>query len=153
MTSRTVALQASLSMGFSRQEYWGGLPFPSPGDLPKLGIEPGLLHFRQILHCLSHQGRPDLPSTCPKTDTVFAFIIIWRRNKVILLYWMSNILRGSESNRTLFWIKTSRKASQESDSWSETWWVSRISIDKEVCSPSLDWEKVQSRPREWRAKG
>ena len=31
---------SSLSMGFSRQEYWSGLPFPSPGDLPKPGIEP-----------------------------------------------------------------------------------------------------------------
>ena len=34
------SLPASLSMGFSRQEYWSGLPFPSPGDLPDLGIEP-----------------------------------------------------------------------------------------------------------------
>ena len=39
-TTWTVACQASLSMGFSRQEYWGGLPFPSPGDLPHPGIEP-----------------------------------------------------------------------------------------------------------------
>ena len=38
-TLRTVARQASLSMGFSRQEYWSGLPFPSPGDLPNQGIE------------------------------------------------------------------------------------------------------------------
>ena len=37
----TVAYQAPLSMGFSRQEYWSGLPFPSPGDLPNPGIEPG----------------------------------------------------------------------------------------------------------------
>ena len=37
----TVARQAPLSMGFSRQEYWSGLPFPSPGDLPNPGIEPG----------------------------------------------------------------------------------------------------------------
>ena len=36
----TVAHQAPLSMGFSRQEYWSGLPFPSPGDLPDPGIEP-----------------------------------------------------------------------------------------------------------------
>ena len=36
----TVACQAPLSMGFSRQEYWRGLPFPSPGDLPNPGIEP-----------------------------------------------------------------------------------------------------------------
>ena len=40
-TPWTVAYQASLSMGFSRQEYWSGLPFPSPGDLPNPGIEPG----------------------------------------------------------------------------------------------------------------
>ena len=38
-TAWTVAHQAPLSMGFSRQEYWSGLPFPSPGDLPKPGIE------------------------------------------------------------------------------------------------------------------
>ena len=39
-TSWTVARQAPLSMGFPRQEYWSGLPFPSPGDLPNPGIEP-----------------------------------------------------------------------------------------------------------------
>ena len=36
----TIAHQAPPSMGFSRQEYWSGLPFPSPGDLPDPGIEP-----------------------------------------------------------------------------------------------------------------
>ena len=40
-TPWTVAHQASPSMGFSRQEYWSGLPFPSPGDLPDPGTEPG----------------------------------------------------------------------------------------------------------------
>ena len=40
-TPWTVAYQAPLSMEFSRQEYWSGLPFPSPGDLPNPGIEPG----------------------------------------------------------------------------------------------------------------
>ena len=40
MTPWTVAYQASPSMGFSRQEYWSGLPFLSPGDLPDPGIEP-----------------------------------------------------------------------------------------------------------------
>ena len=39
-TPWTVACQAPLSMGFSRQEYWSGLPFPSPGDLSDSGIEP-----------------------------------------------------------------------------------------------------------------
>ena len=40
-TPWTVAHQAPPSMEFSRQEYWSGLPFPSPGDLPDPGIEPG----------------------------------------------------------------------------------------------------------------
>ena len=40
VTPWTVARQALLSMGFSRQEYWSGLPFPSPGDLTDPGIEP-----------------------------------------------------------------------------------------------------------------
>ena len=40
-TPWTIALQAPLSMGFSRQEYWSGLPFPSPGDLPDPRIKPG----------------------------------------------------------------------------------------------------------------
>ena len=40
-TPWTVAYQAPPSMGFSRQEYWSGLPFPSPGDLPDSRIEPG----------------------------------------------------------------------------------------------------------------
>ena len=47
-----VVYQASLSMGFSRQEYWNGWPFPSLGDLP----DPGLLYCRQKLYPLSHQG-------------------------------------------------------------------------------------------------
>ena len=39
-TPWTVAYQAPLSLGFSRQKYWSGSPFPSPGDLPNPGIEP-----------------------------------------------------------------------------------------------------------------
>ena len=55
-TQQTIACQAPLSMGFSRQEFWSGLPFPSPGDLPDEGIEPGshLQHCRLILYHLSH---------------------------------------------------------------------------------------------------
>ena len=40
-TPWTVAYQVPSSMGFSRQEYWSGLPFPSPEDLPNPGTEPG----------------------------------------------------------------------------------------------------------------
>ena len=52
-TPWTIALQA-LSVEFSRQESWSGMPFPSPRDLPDPGIELGLLLCRQILYSLSH---------------------------------------------------------------------------------------------------
>ena len=56
-TPRTVgAYHASLSVGFARQEYWGGLPFPSPEDLPNPGIKPGSPACRQTFYSLNHQG-------------------------------------------------------------------------------------------------
>ena len=58
VTPWTVARQAPLSMEFTRQEYWSGLPFPSPGDLPDQGSNLGLLHYNQTLYHLSHQGSP-----------------------------------------------------------------------------------------------
>ena len=44
----TVAFQASLSMGFSRQDYWNGLPFPSSGDFLNPGIEPVFLTYLEF---------------------------------------------------------------------------------------------------------
>ena len=55
----TIACQPLLSMRFSRQEYWSGLPCPPPRDLPDSGIEPISLMspaFRQFLYPLNHQG-------------------------------------------------------------------------------------------------
>ena len=56
--SWTVAQQAPLSMEFSRQEYWSGLPCPSTGNFPKQGIEPRSLQCRWILYYPSHQRSP-----------------------------------------------------------------------------------------------
>ena len=57
-----VARQTPLSMGFSRQEYWSGLPCPPPGDLPDPGIEPMSLTStctgRQVLYHCGHLGSP-----------------------------------------------------------------------------------------------
>ena len=60
MIARTAALQVSLSMGFYRPEYWSGLPFPFPWDLPDSGIEPGspALHADSLL--------PEPPVGCIK---------------------------------------------------------------------------------------
>ena len=48
VTPWTVARQASLSVNFPRQEYWSGLPFPAPGDLPYPGIQPMSLVSRAL---------------------------------------------------------------------------------------------------------
>ena len=53
-----VAYQAPPSMGFSRQEYWSGLPLPSPGDLPDPGIEPGSPAFQADALTSEPPGKP-----------------------------------------------------------------------------------------------
>ena len=58
VTPWTVARQAPLSLGFSRQEYWSGLPFPSPGDLPDPGIKPTFPAWQVDSLSLSHLGSP-----------------------------------------------------------------------------------------------
>ena len=62
-TPWTIACQAPLSMGFSRQEYWSGLPFPSPGDLPNPGLNP---HLSRLLHW-QVGSLPLVPSGKPRT--------------------------------------------------------------------------------------
>ena len=65
-TAWTVAHQAPLSLGLSRQEYWSGFPFPPPGDLPDPGIQRASSTLQVDSLPLSHQGRlqgTELPST------------------------------------------------------------------------------------------
>ena len=57
VTPRIVACQAPPSMGFSRQEYWSGLPFPSAGDLPNPGIQPGSPAFQAESLLSEPQGK------------------------------------------------------------------------------------------------
>ena len=58
VTPWTVAYQAPLSMGFSRQEYWSRLPFPSPGDLANSGIKPGAPALRADSLPIEPPGKP-----------------------------------------------------------------------------------------------
>ena len=58
MTPWTVAPQGPLSMGFPRQEYWCGLPFPSPGDLPHPGTEPESSTFAGRFFTAEPPGQP-----------------------------------------------------------------------------------------------
>ena len=81
----TVAYQASLSMGFSRQEYWSGLPCPSPKDLPDPGIEPGS-------PALEADALTSEPCMSFKWDNwlriLFSLCLITKVNKFLLfLFW------------------------------------------------------------------
>ena len=75
-TPWTVVCQAPLSMGFPRQDYWNGLPFHFPGDLPNPGINPVILHWQADSLPLNHLGSPKLAlfvslhdCTAASTDT------------------------------------------------------------------------------------
>ena len=65
-TQQTVAHQALLSMGFFRQEYWSGLPFPSPGDLLNPGIEPRFPALQADSLPSEPPRKPLFASTCQK---------------------------------------------------------------------------------------
>ena len=67
VTPGAVVHQAPLSMGFSRQEYWNGLPFPSPGDLPHPGIEAGSSALKAVSLPSVPPGKPCLICTLSQT--------------------------------------------------------------------------------------
>ena len=79
VTPWTVAHQAPLSTGFSRQEYWRELPFPSPGDLPDLGIEPMSLALQADALLLSHQGSPSVWLVAHKFHFLRFVCVDWLR--------------------------------------------------------------------------
>ena len=77
---RTVACQALLSLGFSRQEYWSGLPFASPGDLPDPGIKPRSPALQADSLLTELQGKPSLlaivlRSSVPENGTMVSFYL------------------------------------------------------------------------------
>ena len=65
MTPMTVACQAPLSVGFSRQEYWVGLPFPPPGDILDPGIEPVSSALQVVSIPSEPPGKPGVRSPQP----------------------------------------------------------------------------------------
>ena len=70
MTPWTVAHQAPLTIGFSRQEYWGRLPLPSPGDLPNPGIEP-------VFPALAGRFFATEPPRKPQYCSIYCYMAKW----------------------------------------------------------------------------
>ena len=74
-TPWTVAYQAPSSMGFSRQEYWSGLSFPFPGDLPDPGIEPGSPAFQAEALTSEPPEKPQTKQSSTQTSAVGSLAI------------------------------------------------------------------------------
>ena len=72
---QTVAYQAPLSMGFSRQQYWSGLPFPSPGDLPNPGLKAGSPTFQTDALLSEPPGKCYRSAACSKMPSELRVII------------------------------------------------------------------------------
>ena len=70
----SIAHQTPLSMGFSRQEYWSGLPFPSPGDLPNPGIEPRSPTLQADALTSEPPGKPNIEGTCAFLNYGFLWV-------------------------------------------------------------------------------
>ena len=93
-TPQTAASQASPSVGFSRQEYWSGLPFPSPGDLPPSGIEPRSLALQADSLPAEPAGKPRYVMTMIEMNQVISLCQSWepvsssKWSALISSYWM-----------------------------------------------------------------
>ena len=79
VTPWTVAHEASLSMEFSRQEYWSGLPFPSPGDLPDPGIEHRSLALQTDSLPSEQPGKP----VCPKKKAFLRKLLFQKSSHLV----------------------------------------------------------------------
>ena len=83
VTPWTVAHQAPLSLGLSRQEHWRGSPFLPPGDLPNPGREPGSPALQVDSFLLSHQGNPSAPYPTQTIQSTSDYLIsksaCWRQ--------------------------------------------------------------------------
>ena len=104
----TVARQAPLSMGFSRQEYWSGLPIPSPGDLPNPGIKPDSLP-------LSHQGSPqgDGEELAKETE-IEQLGRRWSQERAMSWKPRENVSRGRDSE---LWNVGDRSTKMRAKNW------------------------------------
>ena len=86
--------QAPPSMGFSRQEYWGGLPFPSPGDLPNPGIKPGSPALQADSLPSEPPGNPKLAGNSTKFQGLLQFFLMPQKPSMctlVILCWSHTV--------------------------------------------------------------
>ena len=108
VTPRTVACQVPLSMGFSRQEYWSGLLFPSPGDLPEPGIEPWSPTFQADSLLTELWGKPASHVTYPQLHLSSAVSkMAWAKSLPVMgpRYLLKDLGSGKFSSRIYLFLR------------------------------------------------
>ena len=88
VTPWTIARQALLSMGFSRQEYWSGFPFPPPGELPDSGIEPGSPALQAGCLTTEPPGKSHVSNSTKEMQHVEEYEKHWNNN----FWWVTFII-------------------------------------------------------------
>ena len=85
---QTIALQAPLSMGFSRQEYWNGLPFPSPGDLPNPRDQTHVSCIGRLIldHCATWEAQDEWRGKKKKKGPAMKLIEMIKESLGIMLF-------------------------------------------------------------------
>ena len=102
----TVAHQAPLSMGFSRQEFWSGFPFPSPGDLPDPGIKSVSPALQAVSLSLSHQEvkvkvTQFCPTLCDPMECSSPGYSVHRISQAKILEWVAISFSRGSSHREI----------------------------------------------------
>ena len=90
-----VVCQAPLSMGFSRQEYWGGLPFPPPGDRPNPGTELAFTMCPALasgLFTTEPPGKPQDAITCQKNNYLSPFLLKERQTPHLDMHFLATLV-------------------------------------------------------------
>ena len=110
----TVTHQSPLSLAFPRQEYWSGLPFPFPGDLPNPGIKPG---FLSLLHWQASSLTLTLPGKFPYIHNGILYKVKVTQSSLTLCDPMDYTVHGILQARRLEWVafSFSRGSSQLRD--------------------------------------
>ena len=109
-----VALQGALSMGFSRQDHWSELPFPTPGDLPDPGVKSTSPALQAASLPLSHQGNPS-----------------FEKKSIFFLYYN----KGGTSGLKM-WLLRTRKNTDNQDNFKTIPFPKLIWVNKDSVSPS-----------------
>ena len=114
-TPWTVTCQAPRSMGFPRQKYWSALPFPTPGDLPNVGIEPVSSDLAGRLFTILPPGKPGLYVSCNKTQCILNIAYDLQSFLITAPKWLKfgKLLHGFET----LWHKIKSKCESEALCW------------------------------------